>query len=99
MKKYLIIAFILSLQQNIFTQDSTAYKFLPLKIGNVWVYQFQYTSTYYGNSSGYQIVKVTGSSDHNSKSYFVINTAIIFIQGTNVCGPRVFGSGGQIRVD
>ncbi len=99
MKKIILIIFSVFCLQIIFAQDSTAYRYLPLSIGNVWVYQFQYTSTYNGNSSGYQIVKVTANTVHNSKTYFVINVETIFIQGTNSCGPRVFGSGGQIRVD
>ncbi len=83
----------------IFSQDSTINRFLPLTVGNVWVYQFQYTSTYNGNSSGYQVVKVTSISVHNSKTYAVTNISTIFIQGTNVCGIRLFGNGREIRVD
>ncbi len=83
----------------IFSQDSTIYRYLPLSVGNIWVYQFQYTSTYNGNSSGYQVVKVTSNSIHNSKTYAVTNISTIFIQGTNVCGIRLFGNGREIRVD
>ena len=99
MKNYLIITLTLFYSQNIFSQDTTVYRYLPLSIGNVWVYQFQYTSTYYGNSSGYQVVKVSAKTIHNSKSYYVINISTIFVLGTNSCGHRVFGSGGQIRID
>ena len=99
MIKYLILITALFFIQNNYSQDSTAHRFLPLRIGNLWVYQFQYTSTYHGNSSGYQIVKVTGNTVHNLKTYYVVNVSNLFIQGTNVCGHRVFGSGGQIRVD
>ncbi|HWA06279.1 MAG TPA: T9SS type A sorting domain-containing protein [Ignavibacteria bacterium] len=99
MKKYLILFGTLIILQNIFPQSNSIHRFLPLSIGNVWVYQFQYTSTYNGNSSGYQVVKVTSNSIHNSKTYSVTNVSTIFIQGTSVCGIRLFGSGREIRID
>lgn len=83
----------------VYTQEGTAHRFLPLSIGNVWVYQFQYTSTYNGNSSGYRVVKVTSDTVHNSRTYYVISAVTIFIQGTNSCGDRIFESGRELRVD
>ncbi|NOS85077.1 MAG: T9SS type A sorting domain-containing protein [Ignavibacteria bacterium] len=99
MKNYLSLFVILIFLQNIFSQNTSNHRFLPLSVGNVWVYQFQYTSTYYGNSSGYQIIKATQEIIHNSKTYYAIGVTTIFSQGTNVCGHRLFGNGRQIRVD
>ncbi len=93
-----LIVFLFSVN-SVFPQEGTAHRFLPLSIGNIWVYQFQYTSTYNGNSSGYQIIKATQEIIHNSKTYYAIGVTTIFSQGTNVCGHRLFGNGIQIRVD
>ena len=42
---------------------------------------------------------MTGNTEHNLKTYYIVNVSTLFIQGTNVCGHRVFGGDGIIRVD
>jgi hypothetical protein len=51
------------------SQDTSIIKYLPLQIGNVWVYN--YSGIFAGtNVAGYEKIKVTGTVIYGSKVYF-----------------------------
>jgi hypothetical protein len=73
MKLSKLLSFILLLvllTENCFSQDTNIVKYLPLKVGNVWVYNW----LYYGNpvSGGIAHFKINHDTVINAHKYFVV---------------------------
>jgi hypothetical protein len=93
---YLVFILAVSFHNTLFSWDSTAAKYMPLQIGNTWVYTGVSSGyIYYGRF--YQIVKVTGQLDTLGKRYYRLQQRIIMINGTASCG--IWHYGGGLRID
>lgn len=60
--------------------DSTAAKFMPLQIGNTWVY-YTYNQAFPMHGTGYSKYKVTGIFESNGKKYYQIQQTYYHISG------------------
>lgn len=66
-----------------YSWDSTAAKYMPLQVGNTWVY---YTTTQiFMGGTGYNKYKITGIVESSGKKYYQIQKTYIHISG-NVTG-------------
>ncbi|MBZ0203974.1 MAG: T9SS type A sorting domain-containing protein [Ignavibacteria bacterium] len=79
-----------------YSWDSTAAKYMPLQVGNVWVYRGT-TGGYMQFGRSYQTYAVTGVLDTLGKKYYVLSFRSIMISGTLSSGVNQFGS--PIRID
>ena len=73
-------------------------RYMPLQVGNVWVYSTTFSS-FYGSGSSYQRYKITGTQIMNGKVYYILNYTQTNISGTYSCGSRLFSGNSYIRVD
>src|SRR5689334_17660803 len=100
MKKLLLLIFIaLVLAGDIHlthSWDSTAAKYLPLQVGNTWVYRGSARAGFMEGRS-YQTYKITGVADSLGKRYYVIQSRVVMISGTLSAG--VWQLGDRIRID
>ncbi len=98
MKKLLLILIVVSSGyfNEIFSWDSTAAKYLPLQVGNTWVYRGEARSGFMVGRS-YTTYKINGILDTLGKKYYTLETRIIIISGTIPSGIWQFGS--PIRID
>jgi hypothetical protein len=62
------------------SQDTNPAEFLPLKVGNIWVYQIHLSGTYCMRTDRRRI-KVIGTIILNSKKYFLFKDTTIFFAG------------------
>jgi hypothetical protein len=97
---FLVLSF-LSASQNIYSQDTNIVKYLPLKVGNVWVYHGNSVSTYCNPhySHWYDRYKLTATTLINGKIYFVFNHTQITFDGNCITSSMLFQSDLPIRVD
>jgi len=96
--KFILIFFILFNSVRVFAWDSTTAKYLPLQVGNTWVYSSYYASPV-GYGSGYERYKLTGTQFINGKMYYVINYTHLQISGNFTCSSRLFLGNLPIRID
>src|SRR4030095_6507073 len=99
MRKLLLVLLLIILAGNInksFSWDTTAAKYLPLQIGNVWVYRGD-AQAYIMNGRSYKTYKVIGTLDSLGKRYYLLQVSIVMISGTISSG--VFHFSYPIRID
>ena len=76
--KLISVLLLLAITSNqIFSTDTVSTKFLPLRIGNVWVY------SYTGMQNGKIRIKITGTQNSNGHTYY------IFQQDGNTCNCEI----------
>ncbi|KXK54655.1 MAG: 5'-nucleotidase [Chlorobi bacterium OLB5] len=98
MKKIIYCLFLLLISEfNImFAWDSTAAKYMPLQVGNTWIYRGTYTA-YMQSGRSYQIYKITGITDTLGHKYYRIESRIYMISGTLSSGVMQFSD--FVRID
>ena len=88
------------LHQTCIAQDTNIVKFLPLKVGNVWVYQCTAAGTQCGFCSKRIKVNVINSSVINGKTYFQSQVTTVLISGScSSCGYGLLQFSELIKVD
>lgn len=103
MKKtiFFSLLLILLLIQNIYSQDTSIVRYLPLNVGNIWVYH--YSGFNAGIPvSGYEKVSIIGTEILGSKTYYKFNYSYKIISGppNPVYSYFYMSSGpGYIRID
>lgn len=100
MRKLLLMILIFTLFgniNNIFSWDSTAAKFLPLQVGNTWVYRCTAIGMACSCTKKYKF-KVISSLNLNGRTYFTFSSSSINLSCSfNYCnGPSIFDT---LRVD
>jgi len=100
MKKIItiLIIFITVFAGNLKSQDTSITKFLPLSVGNVWVYKYLYVSLIQGGV-GYDKYKITNTIQVNGKTYYTIQHTTFVISGNASCEPGLFSGNIPIRLD
>lgn len=78
--------------------DSTAAKYMPLQVGNVWVYYFSFTTSG-GGANGYEKYKITGTTVVDGKTFYSFSMERRFNFGSNLCYSRLFQTPYQLRID
>jgi hypothetical protein len=80
-------------------QDTALIKYLPLQIGNVWVYYGSYSYPF-GQGTYYDRYKLTGTILSGGHIYFTFNHVRVQLTG-NISGPdlKLFRGGNPIRID
>lgn len=100
--KYLVIILLgIALYGNTsdtYAWDSTAAKYMPLQVGNVWVYYFSYTQPG-GGANGYEKYKITGITVVNGLTFYTFSMERRVIFGFIFCNSRLFASPYQVRID
>jgi len=85
---------------SILSQDTSISKYLPLQVGNVWVYNYYASGYGYCNGAGYDKYIVTGTVQSNGKTYYVLQHSQIISYGSFVAGlPWVFNPLRPVRID
>jgi hypothetical protein len=98
MRKLILIFFIIfCFFQNIYAWDSTTAKYMPLQVGNVWVYK-GYALGYMWNGSNYSITKIIGIIDTLGKKYYKLENRTVVIYG-NSCQVDYLNDYHPIRID
>ncbi len=102
MKKYtlqFVFSLLFVLTGNLYTQSGNNADYLPLQVGNVWVY----THSTFGNPPCYcnkRIrVKVTGTNVYNGKTYYQNQVSSILISCPNACSMGFLPYDSLLRVD
>ena len=102
MKKLLVILSVLTISNCSFSQDTNTIKYLPLQVGNVWVYSFS-GSCYIsgtGSGSGYDKYVITDTVIQSGKKYFIMQHHHIQTDGSwSGFYPMLYESGQSVRVD
>lgn len=80
----------------LYTWDNEAAKYMPLQVGNVWVYR-GYAQAYIMNGRSYQRYKVVGIIDTLGRKYYKLECRITMISGTVTSG--VWQLNMPIRID
>jgi len=97
--KILLIAFVLfGIDKNTAAWDSTAAKYMPLQIGNKWVYTSSLVSPF-GSGTSIDKYIITGTQLINGKMYYNISGVHVLISGSVSCGSRLFSDNAQLRID
>lgn len=78
--------------------DSTAAKYMPLQVGNVWVYYYNYTAPSTGGN-GYEKYKITGITEINGKYFYTFTLERRVISGPAICDSRIYSAPFQLRLD
>ena len=102
MKKLLVIIVALTISNCSFSQDTNTTKYLPLQVGNVWVYSYS-ASCYVsgtGSGGGYDKYIISDSLIQSGKKYFILQHYHIQTYGTWAgFYPMLYDIGQPIRVD
>ncbi len=101
MKFLLFILLCIALHGNTpdkYAWDSTAAQYMPLQVGNIWVYYFSYTTSG-GGANGYEKYKITGTTVVNGKTFYSFSMERRFNFGSNFCFSRLFQTPYQLRID
>jgi len=67
MKKIILVLLIVSVCKLAFAQDTSIIKYLPLKVGNVWVYRCVGTS---GSDTGQSRIQITATTISNGHTFY-----------------------------
>jgi hypothetical protein len=101
--KYLLIIFLLGITlsaayNNCYSWDSTAAKYMPLQVGNIWVYNCTAIGMACNCTKRYRFI-ITHSLSRNGKTYFVSQGSSANINcGFNFCdGPALYAD--TLRID
>jgi Secretion system C-terminal sorting domain len=101
-KKYSVIFFIVFFFniQNLISQSSDIKEFLPLNIGNTWVYYYD-GAWPFGNFSGFEKYKIISTYYAHGKTYFKFAHFRVAISGPSnvVLQSRLFKDTAAIRID
>ena len=91
--------FLLFAYDNLKAYDTSAARYLPLQVGNVWVYYGSSATTACHGTSWYDRYEITGTALVNGRTYFIFSHTIKFISGE--CGWEcpLFQSEAPIRID
>jgi hypothetical protein len=97
--KYLIVIFSFLITQNVFSQTSNLKDFLPLNIGNTWVYYFN--GALFGPFTGLDKYKIISKYNFNGKTYFKFIHSRVGLSGNINYAPesRLFSDTAAIRID
>ncbi len=104
MKRYfsiLTLSFCLLYSQVIIAQDTTLFKYIPLKVNNLWVY-YGTATTPIGHAEWYDKYNLTSTTQINGKTFFVVGHTRVFVNsyGTYFIHPvRLFQGNIPIRLD
>ncbi len=102
MKKLFLLMFfqlvLLGNIENSFAWDTTAAKYMPLQVGNVWVYGAGYSSIY-GSGSAFDRYRITGTQLINGMLFYIFDHTQVQISGTYSCSSRLFSGDYPIRID
>ncbi len=85
-----------SILSKTYSWDSTAAKYMPLQVGNVWVYHT--TTQLINGGTGFHKYKITGVVNSGGKNYYQVQQTYIHISGNNAggCGIPFFNN---LRLD
>jgi Secretion system C-terminal sorting domain len=79
-----------------YSWDTTAAKYMPLQVGNVWVY-YTYNQVFPMHGTGYSKYKITGINESGGKKYYQVQQTYYHISGTPPgCGIPFFNN---LRID
>ncbi|HMQ79955.1 MAG TPA: hypothetical protein PKE39_07930, partial [Ignavibacteria bacterium] len=101
MKFLLFILLCIALHGNTrdtYAWDSTAAKYMPLQVGNIWVYYYNYTAPSTGGN-GYEKYKITGITEINGKFFYSFTLERRVISGPAICDSRIYSAPIQLRLD
>jgi hypothetical protein len=102
MKKIILIIailFMFSSFNQLQAYDTTVAKYLPLQVGNIWVYYGQLLANFY-HSTCYYIYKIEGTKDTLGHRYYNFSLHTVFISGNSGCSCTMLSSGAMtLRVD
>jgi len=84
--------------ESLFAWDSTAAKYMPLQVGNVWVYSASYSS-FFGSGTSFERYRITGNQLVNGRTYFVLNHTHVQVNGLYGCSSRLFSGDYALRID
>lgn len=94
---YILLGFTLTGRlMDIYAWDSTAAKYMPLQVGNQWVYMGS-AHAYIQNGRSYTVYKITGTADTLGHHYYRIETRVYMISGTISSGVMQFSN--MVRID
>ncbi len=100
MKIFVSSIVLLVLLQNCYAQDTNIVKYLPLKVGNVWVYQCTAAGYQCGFCTRRIKVKVINTSVINGKTYYQSQVTTTHISGScSYCGGGFLPFSDFIRID
>jgi hypothetical protein len=106
MKKLLFLLILCSLTsdyKNLMAWDTTAAKYLPLQVGNVWVYNGYHEDPITGPTYFRDRYQITGTIQMNGKTYYIVSRRRIVLSGINpggeYSGIRLFKESAAIRID
>ncbi len=96
---FILLGFtLLGKSPEIYAWDSTAAKYMPLQIGNQWVYTSSLTS-FSGSGTSIDKYIITGTQIINGKLYYNLTGIHVLISGFYSCGSRLFSANTQLRID
>jgi len=94
---FILLGFtLLGKSPEIYAWDSTAAKYMPLQVGNQWVYMGS-AHAYIQNGRSYTVYKITGTADTLGHHYYRIETRVYMISGTVSSGVMQFSN--MVRID
>ena len=97
-KLYILFLFVCLFTMDLFSWDSTAAKYMPLQIGNTWIYISSLISSS-GSGTSLDKYTVTGTQTINGKVYYNLSGIHVLLSGSVSCGSRLFSANTQIRID
>jgi hypothetical protein len=98
---YTTICLFIFINTSVYSQDTAIKKYLPLQVGNIWVYYY-YGSLIFENASGYQKVKINETTTIDSMLYYTYTYAQKIITGptnNSATGDFYFFNVRPIRID
>ncbi len=98
MKNLIYLIFIISIcLNNSNSQDYNISQYLPLNIGNSWVY-YSYNPYPYGTNEKIKIT-IVDTVIHSTMKYFIYNSYVVHISGYGSCNAFTIFNGNPLRVD
>jgi hypothetical protein len=100
MKRLLLILILAIFSANFnksFSWDSTSAKYMPLQVGNVWLYYFNYNVI--GGSIGYEKCRIISIYQANGKSYYSVSITRTYIYQGIQCNARFLLNATAVRID
>lgn len=79
-------------------QDTSIVKYLPLQVGNVWVYEYLY-SGYMAGGHGFDKIMISDSASVNGHIFYNIIFTRIIISGNYSCDIKLYYSTNSLRID
>jgi len=99
MKKAILTSFTILLAfRFLFPQSNSIVDFLPLNVGNIWVYYYNETFPY-GGASGFDRYKIISTYSANGKTYFKFVHLRVVLYGSYGWQSRLFRDTAALRID